>query len=603
MGEKIFLIRFSRLISQAPRENHSFMLSSSTRNFPLQKYRSRYFNGIELFHLENHSPDFDDTVAFILQGLGDLVNGLGTIRLLKTRFPKGRWLVFMDPVWKDFGNILRKDGSVEIVELPLSGRYGQEDLLKSDDEIDSISRAFQIMKDRTLQERIFLGLSLQVGTLPDTYSRHESSLQTNCRLLMGFPVDHTILRPWAPFSRQDEITAKDFIRENGLEGKPFVVLAPHVDPEREWGMNRFQKLSKIIQSKMRMNVVVVGLPKLGYIESEDVVHGFGLSLTTVSALISMSNLFIGHDSGLTHVAASFNIPIIAIYAKWNPLLPFETRPHSPYASIIFELQPGLKKSAIPIELVVSVVASKISGVMREPPPCWACGGRMDFVVDGNKKTLLIMCSCGCMEIIESSSSCYSKETNRVVNKKNHSSSVIWKLPQNRLELEEFNTSICSFEELTFKLEDNFPGKAGFNLFGSDIESVGRIAWSFEGFILFMRRKEWFLLSSSGHQIKNNRWAGSLVFTKKLDLPRSMLRVPWNGKILKVYPETPYEIFFAWQSWAFRKSKLEDLIRRSVFWNDFQTAFYLSRTIFSVIMEPRIISRMIRLKWKMMFVHH
>lgn len=569
--------------------------------YSLQQYKSQSVRGIPLFQIGNHAFDFDGTVAFILQGLGDLVNGLGVIRLLKSQFPRGKWLVFMDPVWKDFESVLKNAGGIEIVHLPLAGRYGQELLVEDKNDTDTIAAAFKIVHDRSLQSPVFLGISLQVGTLPDTYASHESTLQTNCRLI-GLSCEEYAPRPWAPFSDEDMRGARLFLQKNNLEGRPFIVIAPHVDPRREWGMNHFHNLANTIRTQMGIEIVVVGLEKLGYVESDGVVHGFGLSLAVVSALISLSHLFIGHDSGLTHIAASFDIPVIAIYAKWDSLLPFETRPHSPYVTMVIDSRPGLQSSAISMETVVSTVKKKLSGELALSPSCWACGRGMDYVVSGAGNILIVMCSCGCMEAIESSSDVCLKDFQ---NKKHFPSlekkdeSFQLRLPSYNLNVKHFISIINNTKDSFLEINEEFPGVPNFGHLLPVKESIGKIVWSFEGLVMLMKREGWFLDSSYGHQDGYGKWIGKVVFKKGPGSSHTVLIVPWNGKTLRIYPDTPYEVFFSWQSWAFRKSKLEDLIRRASSWKDFRTAFHLSRTIFSVIREPRILLRLLKLKWKIL----
>jgi ADP-heptose:LPS heptosyltransferase len=50
----------------------------------------------------------------------------------------------------------------------------------------------------------------------------------------------------------------------------------------------------------------------------------GQSLSTVAGMLAEARLFVGHDSGLTHLAAALGVPTVAIFgptdpAQWAPL--------------------------------------------------------------------------------------------------------------------------------------------------------------------------------------------------------------------------------------------------------------------------------------------
>ena len=62
----------------------------------------------------------------------------------------------------------------------------------------------------------------------------------------------------------------------------------------------------------------------------DVVRFEELSIALSGAIISKSAWFVGLDSGLSHVASSFNIPVIVLYPYLDQdIMPFEVRVHTP----------------------------------------------------------------------------------------------------------------------------------------------------------------------------------------------------------------------------------------------------------------------------------
>jgi heptosyltransferase-2 len=55
------------------------------------------------------------------------------------------------------------------------------------------------------------------------------------------------------------------------------------------------------------------------------------SIRELAALVSMSNIVIGVDTGVMHIAACFNVPIIAIFGATRSV---EFRPYSPMARVL-----------------------------------------------------------------------------------------------------------------------------------------------------------------------------------------------------------------------------------------------------------------------------
>ena len=55
------------------------------------------------------------------------------------------------------------------------------------------------------------------------------------------------------------------------------------------------------------------------IDNELIVDLFGATLTLTAAYMKKSNLFIGNDSGLMHLATASNLPTIALFGPTNDI--------------------------------------------------------------------------------------------------------------------------------------------------------------------------------------------------------------------------------------------------------------------------------------------
>lgn len=108
-----------------------------------------------------------------------------------------------------------------------------------------------------------------------------------------------------------------------LDDDEYVTVAPlPSDIKRGWGINNFKELC--IELTKSFKVVLLGSENdkeiLDGISSTNnkITNTAGLlKLYEVPSVISKSKLFIGNDSGLTHIALKLDVPIIAIIGGGN----------------------------------------------------------------------------------------------------------------------------------------------------------------------------------------------------------------------------------------------------------------------------------------------
>ncbi|MGR8929487.1 MAG: glycosyltransferase family 9 protein [Gammaproteobacteria bacterium] len=154
--------------------------------------------------------------------------------------------------------------------------------------------------------------------------------------------------------------------------KPYAVL--HIMPQwryKAWHNEGWQKLIKHL-NQQGFSIALTGSNQANELEAIDdlqqalpfqVVNLAGqLSLAQLTDLISHAALFIGPDTGITHLAAATGIPTFALYGptdpkKWAPW-PFEyTSDISPFSSVgtqkvgnVFLVQGHSEKGCVPCQL-------------------------------------------------------------------------------------------------------------------------------------------------------------------------------------------------------------------------------------------------------------
>jgi hypothetical protein len=575
----------------------------------------KFLRGISLFCKQDvHKNDFFQG-ALILQGLGDTVNYLGIYHLIHKEFTNSKFLIFIDPVWKDIVDNRLDD--CEIIFHPLAGMFGQatekdrdgNDVFRN----NGIDLSFNDLQEKKKNSPLFLLSSLSIGRTTRSFSLHESLLQTNYRLI-GFDRDVSKIRPYFPLISNDFEKTDSLLCQLGFKEKEFVVLAPHVDPEKEWGKKNFSILARYLIEQKKIKVVVIGLPSQGYLDVQGVIHCFDLPIPVVGALISKSKLFIGHDSGLTHIASVFSLPVIAIFAKWFKQYPFETRPHSPFSRIIVEEKPGVTDSEIQPETVINVarlVLERETGSYFDKVICPLCSGAMDYIIDANSRVVNYLCVCGSQVLL---SGLDRREISGLDDGGDEPSSYghgeysyEHKETEGILKIS-FPKSLAGLNQLAQKIERSnyreiivdaeFSLSSKFMKISEDFNNINLISCSYEGVFLFFKKFGYILNFSEKVSLSENNLFEKLYFSKEYSDKR--LIVPFGKGRLNVINSEIYEKYFLWNSWFHHRSFLEELIRRAVFWKDIDEAILLSKIIFPYLKTPRVLTRMIMLMLKKYF---
>lgn len=116
-----------------------------------------------------------------------------------------------------------------------------------------------------------------------------------------------------------------FWRQRGLEGKRVLVLSPGSGArEKNWPIEFYMVLVEWWEKRIGGKSVVV----LGPVEEERELYRYhwdqaqvvcGLELAKVAALINRCDLFLGNDSGITHLAAALGVETVALFGPTNLL--------------------------------------------------------------------------------------------------------------------------------------------------------------------------------------------------------------------------------------------------------------------------------------------
>lgn len=153
-------------------------------------------------------------------------------------------------------------------------------------------------------------------------------------------------------------------------GPTTTVLAPGSGSLRKcWGIGRFTKLAKRLQGIRRKVVILLGPVERDLFGDADVesLRAVGPilqdpSLSMAAALIAEARLFVGNDSGITHLAAAVGTPTVAVFGPTNAIT---WRPMGPRVAVATAGRSGTWPE------VDSVVDA--ARYLADESRCWNCG--------------------------------------------------------------------------------------------------------------------------------------------------------------------------------------------------------------------------------------
>jgi ADP-heptose:LPS heptosyltransferase len=144
----------------------------------------------------------------------------------------------------------------------------------------------------------------------------------------GFPISG--LNPRLYLKKIDQDWGTKFWRSRGLtpeERSKVIILHPGSGSKKKvWPPERFLRLAQILKDQFDSRILILFGPAEGK-EVEGVFEGMdfktfvqvkGFSLLELASVMQGCRLFIGNDSGISHLASALEIPTIAIFGPTDP---------------------------------------------------------------------------------------------------------------------------------------------------------------------------------------------------------------------------------------------------------------------------------------------
>jgi ADP-heptose:LPS heptosyltransferase len=129
--------------------------------------------------------------------------------------------------------------------------------------------------------------------------------------------------------KEDEILAQNFLNEYNLKMNDFITaIHPFAGyPSKNWRSEKFAEIMNLLQKNYNAKIILVGSltdkeknENIIQLSQISAINAAGkTSLGSLAALFKKTNLFIGVDSGPSHIAAVTDTPSVVLYSGTNRL--------------------------------------------------------------------------------------------------------------------------------------------------------------------------------------------------------------------------------------------------------------------------------------------
>jgi ADP-heptose:LPS heptosyltransferase len=293
-----------------------------------------------------------------LSAIGDVINVLPALRLLRSQFPNARitWLV------EDRAcEILRDHPDVDEVIIYPRKKW-QSGILKVNKSLNIISESLSFYKrlrknhyDLVLDfqsnlksavmnlitgsgDRLGFGkghckefnyLSTKHHAYPAGKKIHR--IEKNLSLLKELNIETRFLRPELPVSKEDEEYISEFITNKANPSLPIIIIHPGTSKFgsfKQWSPPNYTLLADMILEKYEANIIFTWGPD-DFDAVEEIIKNMKhkalpacetTSIKQLIALIKRATLFVGGDTGPLHIAAIMDIPVVGIYGPKDPAI-------------------------------------------------------------------------------------------------------------------------------------------------------------------------------------------------------------------------------------------------------------------------------------------
>ena len=244
-------------------------------------------------------------------GIGDLIMISPIIRNIRKNFPKAE--ITFGVGGNPFLSVVEANPYIDHILSPFSF---ENDPFKLEQQKKDLARQydktilFHIPKDPIKLRRKLRQWLEKKGFYWDKRHIIERYAELAC-------IELSEKKPQFYFNEGDLEEAEQFLEKHQIFKNDLVIVVAHTVGNskffRSWPLNHFEKLIKKILDEHNCKVILTGSKSDPIFPDPRVINMLGFPLRPTACVIKSSDLFIGMDSGLTHIASCFVCNIISIH--------------------------------------------------------------------------------------------------------------------------------------------------------------------------------------------------------------------------------------------------------------------------------------------------
>ena len=277
----------------------------------------------------SHAPRF-----LILRGgaIGDFIATLPVLQALRVQWPEAHIEIWGYPHIAELAVAGRLAESVVSLDRAEMARFFVPEPSFTDAQVTAV-RSFDIvfnyLHDPVGQVRsnlLLAGAKQVLSGSPIIKRGH--AIPFLLEPLQALAIYETEIVPALEFSEERREKGRKHLRSLGLHGKPVVVHPGSGSPTKNWPVARYVEIIHRLKEAGKDVVAVIGeadAAEAAVLARELPGQALlaGLSLVELAGALAESSVFLGNDSGITHLAAAVGLPVVTLFGPsdaetWAP---------------------------------------------------------------------------------------------------------------------------------------------------------------------------------------------------------------------------------------------------------------------------------------------
>ncbi|RMG95356.1 MAG: glycosyltransferase family 9 protein [Chloroflexi bacterium] len=172
--------------------------------------------------------------------------------------------------------------------------------------------------------------------------RHEAAVYLELARAVGVDTDGVGMEFYPPDTARTAVTRRLIDELDWMGDKPLIIMHPgggenplQADPRKQWPVERFALLGNYLVREYNAQLILVGGERdrplaqavAGMMHTPVTNWAGRINLGELGAVCEVADLYIGNDTGPTHIAAAVGCPTLAIFGPSDPAIsgPYATK--------------------------------------------------------------------------------------------------------------------------------------------------------------------------------------------------------------------------------------------------------------------------------------